>query len=201
MIKEGYISQKRLEWINENVIRNKNFSWYLEPVTVLGFSKNWPAFSHTLITRYDYDKLSTGASNSDFEPFFTDLIKEICKENKLNLKRILRGAINYTSYFEEKHSHTHYDHNWPHLNIIIYLNSFSKGSTYLFKETYSDVIQPHTAKKIQKEMKADVGKYVIFPGENYHAAGSVGKDDEYRIICIYNIETHNNIMKLGKKAK
>jgi hypothetical protein len=37
-------------------------------------------------------------------------------------------------------------------------------------------------------MKADEGKYNIFPGENYHAAGSPGEDDEVRIICIYTIE-------------
>tara|TARA_Y100000592_G_C5412240_1_gene288695 strand:- start:413 stop:1018 length:606 start_codon:yes stop_codon:yes gene_type:complete len=201
MIKEGYISQKRLEWINDNVTRNQNFPWYHYPISVIGFSKNWPSFTHTLIGRYDYDNLSEGEPNSEYEPFFTDLIKEICVENDIRLKRILRGGLNYTSYFKAKHSHTHYDHNWEHYNIIIYLNNFSKGSTYLFKETYEDEVSPYEAKKIIKEMKADVGKYVIFPGKNYHAAGSVGDDGEYRMICIYTIEIHDKLIKLGKKAK
>jgi len=188
MVKEGYISTDKMDWINKNVINNQaSFPWYLSPITVEGFKTNWPCMIHQLLGRCDGYK--GGEITSPYYPFFTSLIEEICSQNGIKIKRFLRGAINCNFYHKIKHSHTHYDHDFDHVNIIIYLNKFSKGSTYLFKETSKEKPQPYLAKKVIKEIKADVGKYVIFPGENYHAAGGVGKDHECRIICIYNIET------------
>jgi len=195
-IREGYITKKDLQEIKTNVVNNNMFPWYYYPEPVYGFQKNYPCLTHTLLPRYNYDTDEGYRINSDYYFLFTDIIKKLCKKHKIKIKRILRAALNYTTYFKQKYSNTHFDHTFPHTNIIIYLNKFTKGSTFLFKETYKsnpaisnkDRYDPYKAKELIKEMTAEEGKYIIFPGENYHAAGSPGKDHEVRMICICTIE-------------
>jgi len=195
-VKEGYISKKDLKFIKQQVVDNNNFPWYYYPEPVYGFQKNYPCLSHILLPRYDYENNIGFKINSELYSFFTGIIEKICKKHNIKIKRILRGALNLTTYFKEPYSNPHFDHTFDHTDIIIYCNKFSKGSTFLFKETSKtnpalsnkDRYEPFVPKTILKEMKASEGKYNIFPGENYHAAGSPGKDDEVRIICIYTIE-------------
>lgn len=195
-IREGFISKKDLHEININVVRNDMFPWYFYAEPVYGFQKSYPCFSHVLLPRYDYDTNEGFKINSNHYYLFINIIKKICKKHKIKIKRILRAAINSTTYFEKEYSNPHFDHTFPHTNIIIYLNKFTKGSTYLFEETYitnppvskKDRYDPYTANRLIKEMKAEEGKYIIFPGENYHAAGSPGEDDEVRMICICTLE-------------
>ena len=72
----------------------------------------------------------------------------------------------------------------PIINSILIFNDSERFSTFVFKETYKD----KKAKRIDKEITAKKGKYAIYPGENFHAAGFVGKPDEVRMICIYTFE-------------
>ena len=180
-IQEGYLNKKDIEYLDKTVTHNNMFPWYYlpEPVT-----KKYPCFTHILLPRYNYDTNKGLRINSSFYPSFTSIVENICSKNKIKIKRILRAALTLTWNFKGKHSKPHLDHPFEHINLIIYLNKFSKGSTFLFKETFNDT----AGRKVIKEMKADKGKYIIFPGANYHAAGFPGKAGEVRIICIYTIE-------------
>jgi hypothetical protein len=180
-IKEGFISKKDLHEININVVRNDMFPWYVLPRPV---SDNYPCMSHVLLPRYDYANNTGFKINSDLYEPMLHIIEGICKKHKIKIKRILRAQFNLTWKFKGKYSTPHFDHDFPHKNIIIYLNKFTKGSTYLFKEKYND----KKAKTIIKEMKADEGKYIVFPGENYHAAGFPGKEGQLRMVCIFTLE-------------
>ena len=180
-IKEGYINKKDLEYINRFVVTNNMFPWYVLPRPV---SEKYPCMSHVLLPRYDYENNTGFKINSDMYEPMLNIVEDICNKHKIKIKRILRAQFNLTWKFTGTYSSPHFDHSFPHKNIIIYLNKFTKGSTYLFKETYKD----KKAKTVIKEMKADEGKYVIFPGENYHAAGFPGKEGELRMICIFTLE-------------
>jgi len=178
---EGMLPKDDIENIQKTVVDNDMFPWYFlaSPVT-----KSYPCLTHILLPRYDYKKNEGFKVNSEFYFYFTDLVDKLCKKHGIKIKRILRAAFNLTWKFEGKHSNPHWDHDFPHINIIFYLNKFTKGSTYLFEGTSKD----KKPGKIIKEMTAAKGKYIIFPGENFHAAGFPGQEDETRIICLYTIE-------------
>ena len=178
---EGMLPKEDIENIQKTVINNNMFPWYFleAPVT-----KNYPCLTHTLLPRYDYKTNNGFKVNSTYYSYFTDLIERICKQHNIKIKRILRAACNLTWNFDGKHSNPHCDHDFPHLNIIFYLNKFTKGSTYLFKGTFKDT----KAGKIIKEIKATKGKYAIFTGNNFHAAGFPSQENETRVVCIYTIE-------------
>ena len=180
-VKEGYLNKKDMDYLNKVVVSNDMFPWYVLPKPV---NEKYPCMSHVLLPRYDYKNNEGFKINSDLYGPMLDIINNICQKHKIKIKRILRAQFNLTWKFKGVYSTPHFDHDFKHKNVIIYCNKFTKGSTYLFKETYRD----KKPKTIMKEMKADKGKYFIFPGENFHAAGFPSKEGELRIICIFTLE-------------
>ena len=137
LIKEGYIKKEDIEYLHKMVVTNNMFPWYVLPRPV---SDNYPCMSHVLLPRYDYANNTGFKINSDLYEPMLHIIEGICKKHKIKIKRILRAQFNLTWKFKGKYSTPHFDHDFPHKNIIIYLNKFTKGSTYLFKEKYNDII-------------------------------------------------------------
>ena len=131
-----------------------------------------------MLPRYNYNTNEGRKINSPCYDFFNKIFLDFCKIKKIKVKRILRSQLNLTWSFKAKYSMPHTDHDFKHSICIMYLNTFSKGSTYLFK-----------GKKVLKEIKAKEGKIVIFPGIK-HATGFCKKENEKRIICIISFEEH-----------
>ena len=183
-INEGYLSKKEIDFLNNYIVNSDVFPWYVLPRPV---SEKYPCMNHVLLPRYDYKNNTGFKINSGLYEPMLNIVEGICKKHRITIKRILRAQFNLTWKFKGKYSTPHFDHDFPHKNVIIYLNKFTKGSTYLFKETYND----KKAKTIIKEMKSDKGKYIVYPGENYHAAGFPGKEGELRMICIFTLEEKN----------
>ena len=173
MVIEGKISKESIDAVKKNIIENDHFPWYWldKPVT-----KKHPGMHHTLIPRYNYDTNEGYRINSPYHDLFNKIFSDFCKTKKIKIKRILRSQLNLTWSFKAEYSEPHIDHEFKHSICIIYLNPFSKGSTYLFKEN-----------KMVKEIKAEEGKIVVFPGIK-HATGFCKEENERRIICIISFE-------------
>lgn len=186
-IYEGNISKKDLKTIDKELVHSNMFPWFYlqKPVT-----EKFPAFAHVLIPRYDYETNEGYKVNSASWEFFERIFLNFCKKNKIKVNRILRAAVNLQGYFKEDHGTPHTDHPFPHKVCIMYLNDIDRGSTYLFKEKEFINGKPTNtpAKKIAKEIKQHKGKIVVFPGENYHAAGHCGKPNQVRIIVIISFD-------------
>jgi len=178
---EGDFNNHDADILEANVANNNMFPWYFLPSPV---TPKYPCVSHVIIPRYDYETNTGFKINSDMHKMIYPMMEKIFKKHKIKVKRILRGQVNFTWFNEGKHSDPHWDHDFPHDVFIYYINSFSKGSTYIYKETYND----KKPKKIVKEIKAKKGRYAIYPGENFHAAGFVGKPEEVRMACVYTFE-------------
>jgi hypothetical protein len=177
---EGKFNKADVDTLEAN-INNNMFPWYFLPSPV---TPKYPCVTHVLIPRYNYSNDVGFEIRSTLHNLIYPIIERACEKNKIKIKRILRGQINFTWHNSGVHSDPHWDHDFPHDVFIYYINSFSKGSTFIFKETYKD----KKPKKIIKEITAKRGKYAIYPGENFHAAGFVGKPNEVRMICIYTFE-------------
>ena len=189
---EGMMSKKDLDFIKNEIVCSDKFPWYYLAKPV---SYTYPCFSHVMIPRYDYETNQGKMINSGYYNFFESVFLKFCKSKKIKVNRILRAGLNLQGYFEPIHGDAHVDHPFKHRNCIMYLNQVTKGSTYLFKEkfkknrkgsSYEGTVYP--AKNILKEIKNKAGKIVIFPGENYHAAGHCGKPNERRIVAVFTFD-------------
>tara|TARA_R110000803_G_scaffold48301_1_gene100308 strand:- start:1028 stop:1573 length:546 start_codon:yes stop_codon:yes gene_type:complete len=177
---EGDILKKDLKMIEKEIVNSNMFPWYYLPNPV---TYKYPCFTHVLLPRYNYESNESVEVNSPSYYFFERLFKNFCKKKKIKVNRILRAALNLQMYFKEEMGTPHSDHDFPHQVCMIYLNTVTRGSTYVFKEKTN--VKKH---KILKEIKNKAGKIVVFPGENYHAAGHCGKPNERRIICIFSFD-------------
>ena len=114
----------------EFVIGANNFPWYYQRST----SIKYMFFGHTLMTRNDELPHNQGHINSNYYEPFANIFLKICKENNIEVNTILRGSINATGYFPDKHGDIHCDHEVPHKNFILYLNDCVNAPTYIFNK-------------------------------------------------------------------
>lgn len=138
----------------ENTLLGDSFPWFHQKRSIpkdKDFSKqSYPFFSHNLMLRAPSKNNEPGLVNSElFEPFY-NIFNRHCS----SYKHLLRMSLNLTFYNDTDYGDVHVDHNFDHKNMIIYLNKFSNGSTFLFDEEF---------KKID-EIKSDYNTGCIFPG-------------------------------------
>lgn len=177
---ESKISKKDLDLITKDVVNNDHFPWYWLQRPV---SEKYPVMNHLMLPRYNYQTNEDYKVNSPAFDFFKNIFLNVCKSKKIKVNRILRAQLNLSWHNKGKYSDPHEDHDFKHSLCIMYLNDFTKGSTYLFKEKHPKI----NGFTISKEIKAEKGKIVIFPGV-YHAMGFCGKPSEKRIICIISFD-------------
>lgn len=129
-----------------NTVLNKNFPWYYndkntvmaanvhEHVHVHENFENTPFLSHTLVARYDENNLylqKPGVVNSDYWNLFKPIVERIAKPKK----HIYRSSLNFTwGNNRKQYTIPHVDHYFDHKNLIIYLNSFTNGYTYILND-------------------------------------------------------------------
>ncbi len=186
---EGNMSKKDLDFITHNIVNSDQFPWYYlnQPV-----SQRYPCFSHVMIPRYDYKKNEGMKINSGFYSLFEKIFLSFCKKNKIKVNRILRSGLNLQTYFNPPFGDPHVDHEFKHKNCIMYINNVTGWTTYVFEEKYKKNLPgsygdgtAYNAKNVLKEIKSKAGKIVVFPGENFHAAGHCRKPNERRIVAVF----------------
>ena len=112
---------------------------------------NKPFLYHTLIHR------ETQQIHSEHANFFKEIVKRFTTKHKLSCNVFLRGGINLTFPREGK-GHTHWDHTFPHQQVIIYLNQSEGGSTTILSEK----------NKILKTIEPKQFKVISFNGKYPH---------------------------------
>ena len=85
---------------------------------------------HIFIGRIENRKRGDALYNSRSAPFFVDIAKRFVKKHKLKINALLRGCINQVVRSTIEHTRSHVDHDFPHHQIIMYLNK-SDGDTII----------------------------------------------------------------------
>ena len=141
----------------KDTILSENFPWFYRGNTTPVDRKdmkghvNISQYSHAFITRPETHGFSRHDSSA--HNLAVDVVREILTENNIrtNSYFILRLATNCTYPSEGiQLSMPHADHTFPHLNILIYLNS-AGGSTFIEG----------------KEHKPIEDQSILFSGEHY----------------------------------
>ena len=105
-----------------------NFPWYWHPFSTEGDAV--PFMGHIFIGRIENRKPEESLYNSRNAPFFVDILKRFAKKHKLKVNEILRGCLNQVVPSTLEHTQSHVDHDFPHYQIIMYLNK-SDGDTII----------------------------------------------------------------------
>lgn len=95
---------------------------------------------------------------SDKHVICNTVLKEIFTANSIKINSVLRINFNLTLPSQSKHCEPHYDHPFPHKNLLIYLND-SDGDTIVGEERVSP---------------AD-NKIILFEGLHYHYLPKKGR--------------------------
>jgi len=151
-----------LDYVNSN-----SFPLYLDEAT-----PGYTFFGHVLRRRID-DPFNYGSINSDdnLVQVAESFLYDICKNNNIDINIIYRTAINCITYESEDYGDIHVDHPYDHKVFIYYINSCTRGSTYIFDKE----------KNITKVVEHKINKGFIF-NNSFHAAGFPGKREVRKVL-------------------
>lgn len=168
---KDFLNQEEKDYIH-NIIYKNPFPLYWNDRT--GHLDDNAFLSHTLITRVE--KEETGEVVSHFSDFFIKLLVKFCSKHKINFNKVFRGCINVTFTLANKSKKRkgipHVDHDFPHKQLIIYLNE-SDGETVILDRK----------DKPWKKIKPELYKAICFEGPIKHYATTPLKYNR-RIICV-----------------
>lgn len=127
MFKHGknFLSKKSKKFIEEVVLAPGVFPYY--PSYVHPYKPQAQKFmSHTILARPDGNKSSRRQPgtvwNSKYYIEFINIINEFCEQQKINIEKFYRMNVNFCYNCGHETTDMHTDHEFPHHQIIIYLN-------------------------------------------------------------------------------
>lgn len=136
-------------------VKGNQFPWYFGSATT-----NYKVYTHTFMEGVKDRKFAEGVVTSEHTHMARGIVERILTENGVNMFTIHRISINASGCDVGKHGDIHEDHTYPHKNLLVYLNRFDRGHTYLFDK----------AGNVTDEIIPAEDKFVIFNGCR-HAQG------------------------------
>ena len=170
---ENPLTEEYLEL--KHAVNGRRFPWFCSETSVGAQGNRFLLFSHPVVLRPLGGEDSKVVSQRVRRVM--PVLSQIFEANKVNATNIYRVCFNVSLYHPHTTSDPHVDHEFPHQSLIIYLNPVSCGSTYVFKEKFSDehpagsydAFDHHLVVDVESEPVED--KIVSFDGFNYHAQG------------------------------
>tara|TARA_Y100001963_G_scaffold156482_1_gene250176 strand:+ start:666 stop:1259 length:594 start_codon:yes stop_codon:yes gene_type:complete len=99
--------------------------------------ENHGYYTHTFLKGPDSNEFLYPEKNSQYISLFHQVVSEILKYNKIDIKTIYRMSVNCEHPTEKGLPDLpHYDHHWPHENLLIYLSNPQNGYTVVEGEKY-----------------------------------------------------------------
>jgi len=151
----------------KNIIMGNSFPFYINFRSTKRDSNFF--LSHQVKMRPE----NGGNWNSYWNDDFKDILNTYCQKNNIYYNEILRCSVNLTVKSKDKKCPIHKDHNYPHKQLLIYVNQpeDNKSYTILLKN-----------KKIFKKIKPEQFKGVCFDNiEHYHYYPKKG----HRLVLVY----------------
>jgi hypothetical protein len=164
-IEDKNFLKKENKFIEQYITQNDYFPYYLQQKTTLNKNNKWNTdklMCHTIIKRIEHRTEKDYEFNSPLGKYFLNLTKEFCKKHNILFNKILRCSINLSIKNVRKKCNTHVDHDFPHYQIIMFLNKVKDLNSSL-------ILLDKNEKKIIKKIKPDYLKTVCFEDvPHYH---------------------------------
>lgn len=153
ILKEGdaHFTSEELAFLR--LVESDKFPWFFARIT-----RNFYGFAHGVMKRSD--EPSEGFPCSPFYEQTKSMLLRLCGDNGITIRTIYRMSFNITVSDPSKHSDPHVDHLFPHKNLLVYLNKFDEGKTFIVDDEDNVIETIHPA----------FHKFVVFDGHR-HAQG------------------------------
>lgn len=161
---DANITEREASFID--FIMSNNFPWYYMQAT-----ENYKTMAHILMTPSHEEE--RGKENSHHTWAAEEIFDRICGENFIRADTIYRMAFNISFHEPTRHGDIHVDHHYPHYVMVIYLNDFEEGKTFLFDKKYKE-IDSYQPKK---------NKFIVFEGCN-HAQGYCAPNQSRLVLVV-----------------
>ena len=169
------------------IFETEDFPWFFSSDTTGIKSDKYYFYYHAILMR---GNPPTIASHSLFSGCKL-LVEQILNFNNIKLNSIYRMSLNATHYYPFKYNNPHVDHEYPHKNMLIYLNECD-GNTIVFKEKYTKDCNKNWAPAnkhkfhIMNRIKPEENKIISFDGSYFHCH-SFPKPHQRRVVfvCTY----------------
>tara|TARA_R100001244_G_scaffold59207_1_gene49863 strand:+ start:174 stop:713 length:540 start_codon:yes stop_codon:yes gene_type:complete len=118
---KNFLSRKSKKFINEIVLAQGSFPFYIHHMHHMHPSKKQVRvfMGHVIKERSNNIK---EIWNSPYYREFIDIINEFCEQKKIKIKGFYRICVNLSFNNGYERSEIHEDHDFPHYQIIIFLN-------------------------------------------------------------------------------
>jgi len=150
----------------ENYLKLKEIAlggipWYYHSSTSPR-SEDFPFFGHAIVSTPRIPNLFPTYC-SDHHVICNTVLTEIFRENYIDVKCVFRAGLNMSLPLisDAQHSYPHYDHNFDHKNLLVYLTD-SDGDTVICEKN-----------ELRNTPKEDTG--IIFEGKHYHYLPTYGR--------------------------
>lgn len=147
IIDHNFLTEEHKVFI-DNYILDTNFPWYFLNGAVAEDDKNW-FFFHTILTRPEGHSIYENRVNADHSDMFVDMLETFCENNNLECNKIFRISVNLVFPNGNLESLIHVDHNFPHKQLILYLNDSPTSMTNVYNENQTEIIHKITAEKFK----------------------------------------------------
>jgi uncharacterized membrane protein len=163
---KNFLSKDNIHFI-ENVLLKRTFPYYIsysfENETV---QKN-EFLSHEVLARIEEAGIKNAINSPEVYDQTVDILNNFCSSINENYEFFTRISYNLTFNNGKQRSHIHKDHNYPHKQIIIYLNDADKNSKTCILDEKEKVIKEIEPKKYTGVCFDDLKHYQIFPKSGF----------------------------------
>jgi hypothetical protein len=175
---ENVVSEEFKNLVKQELLDSTAFPWYLMNKTLPDQDdpNDHPYLSHVLMHRNGDN--TEGTINSMLIQEFLPIFASVTEQLGMDVKHIMRANINLTWHNPWQHGAPHRDHECDHHNMIIYLNEFTQGGTYIFDDN-NQILDCAPA--------IPYGATVFGGGK--HAQGFCAPG-ELRLIAVFTFQTH-----------
>ena len=168
MFKQGknFLSKKSKKFINEIVLAPGIFPYYqghVHPYRNKGDGRK--LMSHIILARPDDDNYNKPPVwNSKYYKEFIDIINEFCEQQKIKIEKFYRMSVNFTYNNGHEATDIHTDHDFPHHQIIIYLDDAAdKNAETVILNNKNKVIKRIKPIQYRGICFKSLPHYLIFP--------------------------------------
>jgi len=116
----------------DNIVLTDKFPFYYNSSAITGDTLGF--LVHNVLLRPEIRKDGENGINSEAFDLFEDMLNAFTSKNGLEYKEIFRISVNMTMNIGVEKSHTHKDHDFPHKQLLIYLNDFKGGETVILND-------------------------------------------------------------------
>ena len=136
---KNFLKKESINFI-ETIILGNNFPFFLNKNTVAKDNNSF--MSHVVLKRIEERKnKNKNKINSSYYSNFVKILNEFTEKNNINYKEIFRIAVNFSYKNNSKCSPIHVDHEFPHKQLLVYLNTVKDAFTVIYDESKNRILK------------------------------------------------------------